>query len=113
MTLVQILDWLNSFSMAQAIDWLYSLSPVQLVEWTGSLLALLGSGLLAANVNVSRYGWVLFLVSNAFLIHFAITMGLNGLLTMQIGFTLTSSLGFYRSFVRRPLASKHQLPSAG
>lgn len=100
-------------ALLQILDWLNSLTTVQLIEWAGSLLGLLGSALLAANVRVSRYGWVVFLISNAFMIVFAITMGLTGLLTMQIGFTLTSSLGVYRSFVRNPSASKNHVPSAG
>lgn len=52
--------------------------------------------------------WVVFLFSNAFLIAFSVSMGLQGLLTMQIGFALTSSLGVYRAFLSHPRDSASQ-----
>lgn len=95
-------------STVDILDVFHQLTTVQLVEWIGSLLGLLGSALLAANVKISRYGWVVFLFSNAFLIAFSVSMGLQGLLTMQIGFALTSSLGVYRAFLSHPRGSASQ-----
>ncbi|MFN5095967.1 MAG: nicotinamide mononucleotide transporter [Limnohabitans sp.] len=71
---------------------------IQLIEWAGSFTGLAGAVLLATNSHLSRYGWFLFLASNALLIAFSLLGGHQGLLLMQCGFTLTSLLGIYRSW---------------
>ena len=63
------------------------------IEWAGSLLGLIGAGLLALNNTYSGYGFVAFLVSNVCWIAWGIKRKAFGLLTMQAGFTLTSIFG--------------------
>lgn len=67
-------------------------------EWMGTVFGLLGATLLALNVPLSRYGWVAFLAANASLILFSVEVQAWGLLTQQLGFSLTSALGIYRAF---------------
>ncbi len=71
--------------------------PSELFEIAGSLTGLAGAALLACNVKVSRFGWWLFLASNAFMIAFSIEGGHHWLLLQQVGFTLTSIIGIVRS----------------
>lgn len=73
---------------------------IQIIEWAGSLTGLAGATLVAMNTRVSRYGWLLFLASNALLISFSLLGGHHGLLLMQCGFTLTSVLGIYRTWAQ-------------
>lgn len=69
-----------------------------IVEWAGSLLGLLGSFLLAANLRgVSRFGWIAFLLSNFALITLFVRLERSGMVLMQAGFVLTSVLGLFRS----------------
>lgn len=88
------------------------------LEWSGAVLGLAGSALLAANTRHSGWGFVAYLLSNACWIGFALHGDAYGLLTMQIGFTLTSALGIYRWLLsRRPTLSDTkntpELPSTG
>jgi len=65
-------------------------------DWIGCALALVGSLLLAMNTRISGWGFVAYFFSNCAWITFAASNGINSLLLMQIGFTLTSLLGIYR-----------------
>lgn len=69
-----------------------------MAEWIGCGFGLLGAALLALNCRVSRYGWLAFLAANAAMLVFAVDHAAYGLLAQQIGFSLTSILGIYRSF---------------
>jgi hypothetical protein len=73
------------------------MSFVTAFEWSGSLLGLLGAFLLATNSRVSRWGWAAFLGANVAMIGFALQIQAHGLLLQQIGFTMTSCLGWYRA----------------
>lgn len=68
-------------------------------EWMGTVFGLLGAALLALNISVSRYGWIAFMAANASLILFSFNVQAWGLLTQQVGFSLTSALGIYRAFL--------------
>jgi uncharacterized membrane protein YhhN len=68
------------------------------VEWSGAVLGLIGSLLLALKQDVSGYGFVAFLVSNVCWLVFGIRNRAWGLVTMQVGFTATSSIGIYNWF---------------
>lgn len=71
------------------------------MEWSGATLGLLGALLLSLNhPGVSRYGWLLFLLSNFMWIGFGIATEAWGLVFMQIGFTMTSVNGFVQWFMR-------------
>jgi hypothetical protein len=71
---------------------------LRLLDWTGCALGLTGALTLALNVEISRYGWLAFFGANFAMIAFAKGINARGLLCQQIGFTLTSLLGIYRSF---------------
>lgn len=71
--------------------------PVAAFEWTGALLGLLGAFLLATHSRVSRYGWLAYLGANVAMTAFAASIGAHGLLIQQLGFTITTLLGLYRS----------------
>ncbi|OJY56632.1 MAG: hypothetical protein BGP19_04600 [Thiobacillus sp. 0-1251] len=73
--------------------------PLWVFEWAGAFLGLAGAALLALNVRASRFGWLLFLLSNGAWITYGIKVGAHGLVVMQIGFTLTSLMGVYRWLV--------------
>lgn len=67
------------------------------MDWIGSILGLMGAFTLALNSRWSYLGWWLFLGSNVAWITFSLTTNTYSLLAMQIGFTVTSILGIYRS----------------
>ena len=70
-------------------------------EILGSVLGLLGSFLLALDFNngLSKWGFVSFLLSNCFWIYFSVQIKSKPLLIMQVGFTASSLLGIYRTFL--------------
>lgn len=67
------------------------------LEWTGAVLGLIGAFLLALNIRISRYAWVVLLLSNFVLIAFAYVIHRNGFLLMQCGFLVTSLVGLARN----------------
>ena len=72
------------------------------VEWLACFAGLIGAALLAMNNRYSKWGFVAFLVSNLFWIVFGIHSEAWGLVTMQIGFTITSVLGILFWFKPKP-----------
>ncbi len=74
------------------------------VEWTGAVLGMLGSLLQALNVGISGYGFVAFLISNACWLVFGIRNRSWGLVTMQLGYMVTSFTGIYRWLIEPNLA---------
>ena len=77
-------------------------------EWLGALSGLVGAFLLATNTKASRYGWWAFLSANIFMVGLAILIDRRGLLLQQLGFTVTSLLGLYRTgFVPRLSWRRH------
>jgi hypothetical protein len=64
-------------------------------EAAGTLSGLLGAFLLARNGKGAAYGWIAFLASNFALIAFAWRHEHPGLLTLQLAFVATSSLGIW------------------
>ncbi len=67
-------------------------------EWLGALMGLLGSWMVAMDGDLSKYGFIGFLVSNLCWIAFGLRKKAWGLLTMQVGFTGSSLLGLYNRF---------------
>jgi hypothetical protein len=72
---------------------------IALFEWVGCLTGLCGSALLALNNKYSGWGFVLYLVSNVAWIAYGIATHANGLIVMQIGFTITGVLGIWNWLV--------------
>ncbi|EGL53930.1 MAG: nicotinamide mononucleotide transporter [Pseudomonadota bacterium] len=68
-------------------------------EFAGSLFGLIGAFVLARQDQGSEAGFIFFLISNLFFIHFSITNRYFALLAMQIGFTATSLMGIYNGFI--------------
>ncbi len=66
------------------------------LQWLGCITGVIGSFLLALNTRHSGWGFVFFLVSNAFWVEYGLLTGAPGLTTNQVFFTATSSLGIYR-----------------
>jgi len=71
-----------------------------LLQWLGCATGLLGSALLAVKSGVSRYGWVAFGVSNVAWIGYGLWSGAMGLVVMQLGFCVTTTIGLTRWFAR-------------
>lgn len=69
-----------------------------ILEWCGCVLGLVGAGLLALDIAISRYGWFWFLAANVFTVGMALYYHHYGLLVQQIGFTCTSLVGVWRAF---------------
>ena len=65
-------------------------------EWSGAILGMTGSLMMSVNQPWSKWAWAIWLVSNLLLLTYAITRRSYGLITMQLFFTCTSVLGFYR-----------------
>ncbi len=87
------------------------MNDMEVLQWSGAVLGLSGAALLALNVRISPWGWVLFLASNAAWIAFGLLAAVPGLVTMQAGFTLTSLLGTWRWLMsarsrKQPLAQR-------
>ncbi|MGZ8151598.1 MAG: hypothetical protein ACXW1W_00410 [Methylococcaceae bacterium] len=69
---------------------------LSVIGWFGSLTGLLGSLLLALNNELSGWGFVVFLVSNAAWLFYGVQTKTWSMVAMQIGFTATSLLGIWR-----------------
>jgi hypothetical protein len=66
------------------------------VEWLGAMTGIVGSALLALHLSISGWGFVLFLTSNLFWLWFGLRTRAWGMVTMQLGYTLTSVVGIVR-----------------
>ena len=67
------------------------------LQWGGAIFGLVGATLLATNSRFSRWGWFFFLFANCLYIFWAIRIDAHGLLLQQVGFTMTSLLGIFRT----------------
>lgn len=72
-----------------------TLSP-EILQWLGCATGAAGSLLLAARIEKSGWGWVLFFISNVFWVLYALLTNVPGLYTQQTIFFLTSIIGIYR-----------------
>lgn len=71
-------------------------------EWTGSATGATGAMLLALNLPVSGYAWLLLLLSNAAWIFYAVQKRICSILLMQLVFTTTSLVGIHRWLIAAP-----------
>lgn len=70
------------------------------LEWASAGAGLAGAYLLAANRQISRWGWVGLLLANIFAIGFALRASHCGLLVQQVGYIGSSVLGIWRAGFR-------------
>lgn len=72
---------------------------MEIYELIGSLLSVVGAIWLALNLRTSRYAWLLWVISNIFLIIFFYAHHHFGVLLNQVVLLGTSMLGVYRYIV--------------
>lgn len=90
--------------------WMYiANSPYEAV---GAALGLLGALVLAINGKHASLGWLGFLGSNIALIVFAARAGLYGVLTLQLGFMVTSLIGVWQGLLKPLLRNANLSPPA-
>lgn len=77
-------------------DFLQAVSNASWQESFGGLFGIAGAYMLAKGV---RWGWIAFLISNACMIMFAISIKANGFLVMQIVFLGTTVIGLRKHFL--------------
>ncbi len=77
-----------------------------ILEWAGAIGGAAGALLLAFNNQYSRYGWVLFLVSNACWFSFGWMTGRDSMVFMQIVCTGTTSVGIWKWIILPRRAAK-------
>lgn len=80
-------------------------------QWLGCLTGLAGATLLALNLPLSRWGFVAYFISNLAWIAYGLLAAVPALVLMQLGFLLTTLMGFYRWF-RRPARPGDADPTA-
>ncbi|MEX3984146.1 hypothetical protein AB4Y45_34905 [Paraburkholderia sp. EG287A] len=68
----------------------------KIVEWGGAVTGLVGASLLAMRLPISGYGFILFLCSNLLWLWFGLRTRAWGMVTMQLGYTVTSVVGVVR-----------------
>jgi nicotinamide riboside transporter PnuC len=72
---------------------------LSLLEWIGAIGGAAGSLLLAFNTRHSGYGFILYLISSAGWIAYALLTDTYSMLAMQVVCTGTASLGIWRWLV--------------
>ena len=75
------------------------------IEWLGAILGIAGSLLLSMNGPWSGYAWPIWILSNAFLMAVAATVGTWGIFGMQAAFLLINANGIWRWLFRPPHAA--------
>lgn len=79
---------------------------LDLLGWAGAVTGVLGAFLLAIRSKYSKWGWVSFLVSNAFWLGFALESETTSLLIQTMAFTATTLLGLWQWIIKPAL--RHQ-----
>lgn len=83
-----------------------------LLQWLGCVFGLAGSLLLAfKGLRFSGYGFVLYLVSNAFWAAYGVVTSAPALVVMQAGFSIASSIGIWQ-WLWRPYVKARSLTVA-
>lgn len=68
------------------------------MDWIGAVFGILGSVVLAHNSRISKYGFVLYLVSNIAWIIYAMVTSQWAILAQTLMFAVISVYGIYRWF---------------
>jgi len=69
--------------------------PTPVLEWVASVLGLSGAILFATNSALTKYGFILFMLSGMVFIVFSLRNKYWGLITMQFGFIAVDVVGIY------------------
>lgn len=72
------------------------MSGLTWAEWTGAAFGIVGAVLVAANVAISKWGFILFLISNLLIGVYAWFANASGVLVMQIVYALINVVGVWR-----------------
>lgn len=72
------------------------LPVISVTKWTGTLFGVTGATLIALNLPISGWGFILFLVSSVSWTVAGVTMRDNSLILLNGGFTAINLLGVYR-----------------
>ncbi len=79
------------------------------IEITGAVLGISGTALLALNTSFSKWAWVFWLGSTAFIFVVALNAKLYGVATMQGTYFFFNSIGCWKWLIR-PALDTHQSP---
>ena len=71
-------------------------STIALAKWTGTIFGVIGAALIAMNLPISGWGFVLFLVSSISWTVAGVRMRENSLVLLNVVFTAINLLGVYR-----------------
>jgi len=66
------------------------------IEAIGAILGVAGSLLIAVNLPYSKWGFVLYIVSNVFLIGWAVRKKAYGIFSMYVVYTIVNIIGIVR-----------------
>jgi nicotinamide riboside transporter PnuC len=73
---------------------------VTTLEWFGAATGIIGALLLAANIKISAWAFVIYVISSLALMGYAWLVGAHGILMMQTVFFVINLLGIYRWLVQ-------------
>jgi nicotinamide riboside transporter PnuC len=65
-------------------------------EWVGAAFGIIGALAIALHVSWSKWGFVLFLISNLLIGVYAVVVEAHGVLAMQVVYGLINVFGLYR-----------------
>ena len=69
---------------------------MELLAWIGAITGPLGAILLAANIRISGYGYILFIISSVAMLIVGLSTDNHQLVTMNLLFTVINCIGAYR-----------------
>jgi nicotinamide riboside transporter PnuC len=69
---------------------------IQCAEWIGAAVGIIGAIAIALNVSWSKWGFVLFLISNILIGVYAYAANATGVLVMQVVYAAINVVGLYR-----------------
>lgn len=73
------------------------------LELIGTIFGIAGAVLIAANIEISGYGWIGFAISSVTMTGFAYMIKAWGLLALQLCFCATNVLGLWRWLIQPAL----------
>jgi hypothetical protein len=66
------------------------------MKWVGTIFGIAGATLIALNLPISGWGFVLFLISSISWMDAGLIMRENSIVLLNLAFTAINSLGIYR-----------------